>query len=1069
MLKKIAIYLFFLIASIQYTFAQLGNFYFPSIPIGALSNMECKDNKIDLYIKTNQQCDFDYDCHGLFNEQQHFETTAPFRNFYNFSINYTNSLIPDERRSDAIIYIQKFPVSNDSVLFQYTCYTDNDSSVHCRFADALPYIGSSYYDENNNVHYLGYLETGDCIGYTRNTSTLRYVKATSALKQTMYSSFPDSAYYPDSLLQFYDIEKHTFAFGNNDYYDYGTLILPTADKQQLILYTTAKEDTVRHSGIPGGINIIKLDSNLNRTYSQSLFSNYFDNDSSFLEIQNTQHTTYNNTIYIEAYAYRVLNGNLIGDTIYGLLLTCNSDGIVLNSQVFIGYAGHYFQNHIDSLNQLKQSHVDYKIFNTNSSCTVKYYNSQGIEIKSITFNQKLNHNLLKTIDNRYLFVSYDDTAYNGYTETKVNLNIYDSIGHFLKKVPLVLNIPYFDNSSFSYNPKAFLALDTFNNVILFFQQPNSVGGSGCSVAFQSICAGIQNLDYTNYVEGNILHDINNNCQSDSAETNAVNILVELLLNNRHYYTTTNYLGNFTFAPKDTGHGKVILHLENQNTFTYACEDTFDVYISDTTQNPIINFLVQTQNCVHATPKLKVEISTPFLRRCFDNNYTLTLFNESSDTALNSYVDIELDEHLIATDTAFTSAQNLGNNTYRLFVGDVAPLQTIRKNLKIKVDCDSTILGQTHCVKATSFPYETCLIADLPRINASAVCRNDTVFFYIQNSGSLNAFDFPYRILENDSVLTEGTIHFSSLQFFDAIAVYNPSGKTLRLEGRQFPIYPNEDNTVAVTIEGCGNPDFSMGYVNLFPQDDDAPNVDMDCHQNVGSFDPNEKTAQPDGLGDSSYILPNTPIEYTIHFQNKGTFASSYVTIIDTLSAVFDITTFQMLSSSHNFIYTIIDSNILQFTSININLPAEQDDTLGSNGYIKFKIAPKNNIAIGTVIKNTAAITFDFNAPIITNTVIRTLSNFLTLKIISSVKDNLSKIKSNVYPNPFNQTATLSFDYKYPTQLSILSIDGKIVQQYQSDNNFYTIDRNSLSNGLYLYELHNNETKELLDTGKLIVQ
>ncbi|MBK8352918.1 MAG: T9SS type A sorting domain-containing protein [Saprospirales bacterium] len=96
-------------------------------------------------------------------------------------------------------------------------------------------------------------------------------------------------------------------------------------------------------------------------------------------------------------------------------------------------------------------------------------------------------------------------------------------------------------------------------------------------------------------------------------------------------------------------------------------------------------------------------------------------------------------------------------------------------------------------------------------------------------------------------------------------------------------------------------------------------------------------------------------------------------------------------------------------------------------------------------------------------------DFLKVKIISSVKNNLSKIKTTIYPNPFTQTATLSFDYNQPTQLTIFSMDGKIMQQYQSTDNFYTIDRKQLSNGMYLYELKKISNNELLDTGKLVIQ
>ncbi|MBP6659861.1 MAG: hypothetical protein KA174_04220, partial [Chitinophagales bacterium] len=453
------------------------------------------------------------------------------------------------------------------------------------------------------------------------------------------------------------------------------------------------------------------------------------------------------------------------------------------------------------------------------------------------------------------------------------INIYAVVSDLISKKSkrIKLSDSYFQGGGYSedfgyHSISLPLKIDSFNNVLGFFDYEHRYT---LGIKYNMALIGF-NLDYLNAASGTVAFDLNRNCIKDSAENPVANILVELSFKGHSYFQTTDNTGAFYISPYDTGHGKVILHLENQSTYTNACQDTFDVYISDTSQNPEINFLVQTPNCNHPTPKLNVEISTPFLRRCFDNNYSFSVFNESSDTAFNSYVDIELDAHLIATDTAFSSAQNLGNNTYRFYVGNVSPLQTIRKQLKVKVDCDSTILGQTHCVKATAFPYEFCNIIDAKYMQAHAACRNDSVIFTIKNIGYPENFQQYFRIIENDTITHDGILSFTQSISQNSLAYYNPTGKTYRLETRQYPMYVNEDTILSVSIEGCGNPDFSTGYVNLFSQDDDAPNVDIDCHQNVGSYDPNEKTAQPSGYGDSSYILPNTPLEYTIHFQNKGT-------------------------------------------------------------------------------------------------------------------------------------------------------------------------------------------------------
>ncbi|MDB5226349.1 MAG: conserved repeat domain protein, partial [Bacteroidota bacterium] len=177
---------------------------------------------------------------------------------------------------------------------------------------------------------------------------------------------------------------------------------------------------------------------------------------------------------------------------------------------------------------------------------------------------------------------------------------------------------------------------------------------------------------------------------------------------------------------------------------------------------------------------------------------------------------------------------------------------------------------------------------------------------------------------------------------------------------------------------------------------------------------------------------------------------------------------EWISSSDPFYYSFPDSNVIVFTRNSYNdIPWAAQDSLRSMGYIKFRISPKKNLPNGSVIKNRAFINMDYNDPIQTNTVTRTVnSDFLKINIVSVYPH--SNIKSSLFPNPFRDQTLLTFEYSLPTELTIFSLEGKILQQYSSSDNIYKIKRNTLTNGFYLYELRNPKTGELLDTGKLIV-
>ncbi|MBW8049091.1 MAG: hypothetical protein FVQ77_01875 [Cytophagales bacterium] len=75
---------------------------------------------------------------------------------------------------------------------------------------------------------------------------------------------------------------------------------------------------------------------------------------------------------------------------------------------------------------------------------------------------------------------------------------------------------------------------------------------------------------------------------------------------------------------------------------------------------------------------------------------------------------------------------------------------------------------------------------------------------------------------------------------------------------------------------------------------------------------------------------------------------------------------------HPAAFTLTPRGILTFIFNNINLPDSVADLAGSTGFVKFSIQPVSNIAPGTVIENKAAIYFDSNDPVITNTVMNTI-------------------------------------------------------------------------------------------------
>ncbi|MES2849728.1 MAG: hypothetical protein V4685_11780 [Bacteroidota bacterium] len=133
---------------------------------------------------------------------------------------------------------------------------------------------------------------------------------------------------------------------------------------------------------------------------------------------------------------------------------------------------------------------------------------------------------------------------------------------------------------------------------------------------------------------------------------------------------------------------------------------------------------------------------------------------------------------------------------------------------------------------------------------------------------------------------------------------------------------------------------------------------------TGSYDPNDKQCLEGSKLDISKI--GDYIHYQIRFQNEGTDTAFNVVVADTLSDKLDWSTFEFTAGS-NTCNAKLTNNKAEFFFPDINLPHKAIDEPGSNGWVSFKIKPKPSVVIGDSLNNSAAIYFDFNLPVITNT------------------------------------------------------------------------------------------------------
>jgi uncharacterized repeat protein (TIGR01451 family) len=206
----------------------------------------------------------------------------------------------------------------------------------------------------------------------------------------------------------------------------------------------------------------------------------------------------------------------------------------------------------------------------------------------------------------------------------------------------------------------------------------------------------------------------------------------------------------------------------------------------------------------------------------------------------------------------------------------------------------------------------------------------------------------------------------------------------------------------LVIEGCGGFPFSTGYVLQFPQNDGDFSTDIECRQSIGSFDPNDKAGVPEGVGEQHIIAPETTIEYLIRFQNTGTDTAFRVEILDTLPLSLDLATFRQGAGSHPYQLGISGMGVLSFLFDPIALPDSGANQAASQGFVKFSIAPKKGLPLGTIIENRASIYFDQNTPVHTASTLHTLGEpfkQLLTPIIEPVNTHTTTRVLKIAPNP----------------------------------------------------------------------
>lgn len=293
----------------------------------------------------------------------------------------------------------------------------------------------------------------------------------------------------------------------------------------------------------------------------------------------------------------------------------------------------------------------------------------------------------------------------------------------------------------------------------------------------------------------------------------------------------------------------------------------------------------------------------------------------------------------------------------------------------------------------------------------------------------------------------GFVYNSSTLIYDSIVgnVYYFTLDTLNINDNK---YLNIDVIVNANLG-----DYYTHYATAYLIDDINMNNNSDTTTGVviGSFDPNYIKVNPEGITIHHLIENGTELEYYIEFQNTGTDTAFNVKINFPVDDDLDLLSFKFTGSTHQC-RTLIENKMITFVFDNILLVDSNKSYDASIGHLTFNIKPKVS-KDGTKIVANAAIYFDFNKPVITNTVYNTIGRPGSIFIPDDVDD------FNLFPNPSNSNKfkmvvnPISSNY----QIAIMNLSGRKInfdnKSYKFNGKYYhSIELLDNAEGLYLIQM-----------------
>lgn len=472
------------------------------------------------------------------------------------------------------------------------------------------------------------------------------------------------------------------------------------------------------------------------------------------------------------------------------------------------------------------------------------------------------------------------------------------------------------------------------------------------------------------------------------------------------------------------------------------------------------------------PFMRVSIANDGWVACDNAVCRVRVCNEGAQTATNARVEVVLPSALGFISSSIPPTSII-NNRISFNLGNFAAGNCLDFSLTVAVDCDVEP-GEAICLIANATPRNCPASApgwDGSDLVVHGRCYGpDSVSFTVRNQGiSAMASAVNFLITEDHLMRSQGIVPIIDPAVIDTlvISVQNPTGQTYTFQTAQTPGHPFPE-PISVSVEGCGGPPGSTGYLLQYPQHSGDVHSDTYCDVVSAGITGAGKTGFPLGYGAQHWIDRATELNYRLRFQNTGTSTVQTVTLVDTLSDWLDLSTFRAGAASH--LYTVsIQNHVLTVVFPAAQLPPASVNEPASRGFFMFHIGVLSDAPTGTLIENTARVQLGNQPKVQTDTTQHRLGENFIILHVANTPDNYG-LAVQIAPNPMGESARFVFpgtDAGETVALQLYDPAGRLVRTIQERAGALTLERGDLAAGFYFFRCQTQSGKVV--GGAVVVQ